>query len=65
LFEFVALQIADAFRANNAKGGSCAAEAPTRLESVDGTVLADAKRARERRWHHAADAGGAKKLDTD
>ena len=34
MFEFVALQIADAFRANNAQGGSCAAEAPTRLESV-------------------------------
>jgi hypothetical protein len=32
---------------------------------VGGTILADAKRAWERRWHHAADAGGAKKLDTD
>jgi hypothetical protein len=42
LFEFVALQSGDAFRANNAKGGSCVAEAPTHLESVDGTILAEA-----------------------
>jgi hypothetical protein len=45
LFEFVALQMAEAFRANNAQGGSCAAEAPRRLKSVDGAILADAKRA--------------------
>jgi hypothetical protein len=64
LFEFVTLQFGDAFRANNAKGGSCAAEAPTRLESVGGTILADANRAWEDRWHHAAYAGDAKKFDT-
>ena len=47
LFEFVAFQLASAFGANNAKSGTCVAEAARRSQLASGTCVVEAaKRSR-------------------